>query len=256
MTEGAVKMRFTRGLDRAAARARPASGWSADGRTHPSRRRGAGAARRRARAASRSRTPSRRRRRARRRVRPVAARRRGRRSSCAAAALAFAFWSGGGSSGISGNTAYAASVAARASWTIEVRVTGPGHVALRYDRRAGSADARPARAGRSASPSAEPAARGERRSLRRCAAASAPTSARRVSLLVEYPPLAKAGKLDDVSPLPRAAGTALALGALPLGARLRRRGRTAARGVLTPLAVGAARIGHLGARSWTFSSTS
>ena len=117
----------------------------------------------------------------------------------AAAALAFAFWSGGGSSGISGNTAYAGVGGGARLLAIEA-VTGPGRVALQYDRARGQLTAtgqgRTVRVDMANLPPAAttlaPALRGR----------FGPDIGLALSLLVEYPALAKAGKLDDVSPPP------------------------------------------------------
>jgi hypothetical protein len=123
----------------------------------------------------------------------------------AAAALAFAFWSGGGSSGISGNTAYAGIGGAARLLRIEV-VAGPRHVSLQYDR----AHARLAATGqgrtvRVTAANLPPAATTLAPALR---SGFGPDIALALSLLVEYPPLAKDGKLDDVS-RPPAGGAAL-----------------------------------------------
>jgi hypothetical protein len=120
----------------------------------------------------------------------------------AAAALAFAFWSGGGSSGISGNTAYAGVGGAARLLRIEA-VTGPGRVALQYDRAHGQLTATgQGRSVRVAAASLPPVATSLAPGLR---SRFGPEIALALSLLVEYPPLAKAGKLDDVSRPPGAA---------------------------------------------------
>ena len=123
----------------------------------------------------------------------------------AAAALAFAFWSGGGSSGISGNTAYAGIGGAARLLRIEA-ATGPRPVALQYDRALGQLVA--TGRGRTVTIAAAdlpPAATVLAPALR---SAFGPEIALALSLLVEYPPLAKGGKLDDVSP-PAGGGAAL-----------------------------------------------
>jgi hypothetical protein len=118
----------------------------------------------------------------------------------AVAAVAFAFWSGDGSSGISGNTAYAA--IGGAARVLQVGVAaGDARVSLTYDRAHGRLTA---------------AAAGHRvRALAKALppeATTLPASFERslggldvgpvVSLLTEYPGLARAGKLARVEAPP------------------------------------------------------
>ena len=114
----------------------------------------------------------------------------------AAAAVAFGFWSSNGSSGVSGNTAYAASGGAQR--ILEMRLGGAGRpLLLRYDR-----------------PHGRLVVRDDGRSLS-VAAADLPPRAQQLSpalvqqfgasvgpaltLLVEYPARAKAGGLASVA---------------------------------------------------------
>jgi hypothetical protein len=121
----------------------------------------------------------------------------------AAVVLAFAFWSGGGSSGISGNTAYAA--IGGASRLVQVDVVSSGsHVSLQYDRvheqLTVSGHGATTRLAAGALP---PGSRGLAPALLRGFGAGIGPA---VSLLIEYPPLAKAGNLQDVARPPTGEG--------------------------------------------------
>jgi hypothetical protein len=119
----------------------------------------------------------------------------------AAAVIAFAFWSGGGSNGISGNTAYAAIGGASRMLQISV-VADERHVTLTYDR--GHEQLTAATRGRRVGVPAT--------ALPPQATALPPSFGGRfagvdigpvVSLLSEYPGLARAGDLQPVARPPR-----------------------------------------------------
>jgi hypothetical protein len=120
----------------------------------------------------------------------------------AAAVIAFAAWSGGGSSGISGNAAYAAM--GGGARVLQLRVALPGSsLALRYDRDRGRLTATDR--GRSVELPAS-ALPPHATSVAPALAPFGADAGLAVSLVVEYPERAKSGKLDDVSAPPRGYG--------------------------------------------------
>jgi hypothetical protein len=120
----------------------------------------------------------------------------------AAAVIAFAAWPGDGSNGISGNVAYAAM--GGGARVLQLHLATPhGVVSLSYDRRLGQLSATDG-----GQPVHVPAS-----ALPPRATAVAPRLTRfgadvglGVSLVVEYPELARTGKLDDVSAPPHGNG--------------------------------------------------
>jgi hypothetical protein len=121
----------------------------------------------------------------------------------AAVVLAFAFWSDGGSTGISGNTAYAGIGGAARLLQVDV-VSGGRHVSMQYDRASQQLTAsRNGTTTRVAASALPPGSTSLAPALER---RFGPGIGPAVSLLTEYPSLAKAGKLHAVARPPRGEG--------------------------------------------------